>query len=142
MRPRTVTASATCGDGPAQAVRLWPQGAAGVFAGTVPVDGDRPCEVRVEVEGGAATAAGIAVTRGATETVAGMSSKLERFATRTGGVVADAGDEGMVTDALAAAAAQPDAPAPFHPMRSPWWMSPFVACLGVEWWLRRRAGLR
>jgi len=29
-----------------------------------------------------------------------------------------------------------------HPMRSPWWLLPFVACLSTEWWLRRRHGLR
>jgi len=28
------------------------------------------------------------------------------------------------------------------PMRSAWWLAPFAACLGAEWWLRRRAGLR
>ena len=29
-----------------------------------------------------------------------------------------------------------------HPMRSGWWLVPFAACLSVEWWLRRRRGLR
>lgn len=29
-----------------------------------------------------------------------------------------------------------------HPMRSPWWLFPFVACLSAEWWQRRRRGLR
>ena len=29
-----------------------------------------------------------------------------------------------------------------HPMRSVWWLVPFVACLAGEWWLRRRAGAR
>ena len=29
-----------------------------------------------------------------------------------------------------------------HPMRSPWWLVPFVACLSIEWWQRRRGGLR
>jgi len=29
-----------------------------------------------------------------------------------------------------------------HPMRSGWWMVPFAACLGGEWWLRRKRGLR
>ena len=29
-----------------------------------------------------------------------------------------------------------------HPMRSPWWILPFAACLSVEWWRRRRRGLR
>jgi hypothetical protein len=71
-----------------------------------------------------------------------VSDKLERFAIRTGGVVTNSGSETTVTSALALALAQPAVPVPFHPMRSPWWMSPFVACLGVEWWLRRRAGLR
>jgi hypothetical protein len=28
-----------------------------------------------------------------------------------------------------------------HPMRSAWWLLPFVAALGGEWWWRRRRGL-
>jgi hypothetical protein len=30
----------------------------------------------------------------------------------------------------------------WFPMRSAWWLLPFGACLGAEWLLRRRAGLR
>jgi len=139
---RNVFASATCGDGAARAIRLWPQGAAGLFAGMVPTDGDESCDVRVEVESGPVAQGGIAVTNGASDSVASVMGKLERVAVRTGGVVVTAGDEGAVTAALASAAEQPSEPAAFHPMRSPWWMSPFVACLSLEWWLRRRAGLR
>jgi hypothetical protein len=29
-----------------------------------------------------------------------------------------------------------------HPFRSAWWIAPFAACLGGEWWLRRRRGQR
>ena len=29
-----------------------------------------------------------------------------------------------------------------HPMRSTWWIAPFVLCLAAEWWTRRRRGLR
>ena len=29
-----------------------------------------------------------------------------------------------------------------HPMRSTWWIVPFAGCLSMEWWLRRRRGLR
>src|SRR5262249_2929737 len=29
-----------------------------------------------------------------------------------------------------------------RPMRSVWWLAPFVACLSGEWWLRRRSGRR
>jgi hypothetical protein len=29
-----------------------------------------------------------------------------------------------------------------HPLRSGWWPVAFAFCLGGEWWLRRRSGLR
>lgn len=29
----------------------------------------------------------------------------------------------------------------WHPLRSPWWLLPFVVVLSGEWWLRRRRGL-
>ena len=29
-----------------------------------------------------------------------------------------------------------------RPMRSPWWIVPFAVFLGVEWAIRRRAGLK
>jgi len=31
---------------------------------------------------------------------------------------------------------------PYRPMQSGWWMVPFAAALGFEWWSRRRNGLR
>jgi hypothetical protein len=36
----------------------------------------------------------------------------------------------------------PAQPRVWHPMRSAWWILPFVLCLSAEWWLRRRRGLR
>lgn len=29
-----------------------------------------------------------------------------------------------------------------RPMRWMWWWAPFALCLGTEWWIRRRSGLR
>ena len=134
----TVSASATCGDGPAHAIRLWPQAEPGVYSGEVSTANGGSCAVRVTTDSGAAAIGGVAVTTGATASVADVMAKLERVATRSGGVV---GDADSVVASLAAV--QPvRIPTPVWPMRSPWWMSPFVACLGVEWWLRRRAGLR
>ncbi|MDP2319768.1 MAG: hypothetical protein Q8O42_10570 [Acidobacteriota bacterium] len=136
---RTVTASATCGAGAAEPIRLWPQGAPGVFSGSVPMERGEPCEVRVEVEDGPAAARGIAVSTGATSSVSAVMRELERIAEQTGGGI---GDLATATEALAGMPAPGETPTPSHPMRSPWWMSPFVACLGLEWWLRRRSGLR
>jgi len=138
----TITATAACGHRAAQVVRVWPEGAAGVFAGTVAIEGSEPCHVRVTVEGGPTAVGGVAVTSGAIQSVSAVRSKLERSALRTGGVVALAGDERRVAAALMAGVPERAPPAPVHPMRSPWWMFPFVTCLGVEWWLRRRSGLR
>lgn len=129
---------AACGDRPAQSIRLWPQAEPGVFAGVVSTEAGGPCEVRVSVDAAAPGIAGLAVTTGNTASVTAVMSQLEREATRTGGIV---GDANAVAAALAATA-EGRVQTAVWPMRSPWWMSPFVACLGLEWWLRRRAGLR
>jgi hypothetical protein len=46
--------------------------------------------------------------------------------------------ERFIRDAVSA----PRTPRTRHPMRSAWWIVPFTLCLGGEWWLRRRRGLR
>jgi len=141
MTPKTTTAVsavATCGDGPARAIRVWPQAELGVFAGVLSAEAGRPCEVRATPDEAEADAGGLAVSAGATASVSAVMSQLERDAVRTGGVV---GDANTVMAALAATETD-GVPTAVWPMRSPWWMSPFVACLGLEWWLRRLAGLR
>lgn len=135
-----VSATANCGAGPARTIRLWPDGRPGTFLGRLQVDGREACEMRVAVEGGPSAVGGIAVTSGATQTTADVMAKLERAATRSGGVIVRTGEHDKLVAALAKVS--PPVPAVIHPMRSPWWMFPFVAGLGVEWWLRRRSGLR
>ena len=137
-----VAATVSCGDRPAQTIRMWPQGPAGVFAGKVPIEGAEPCEVSVAVDGGPGVTGAIAVTNGATQSVRAVLAKLEHYALSTGGVVAPAGGEHEVATALTSAGSRPVLPETVHPMRSPWWMWPFATCLSAEWWLRRRVGLR
>jgi hypothetical protein len=40
------------------------------------------------------------------------------------------------------AVTSPNAVVVRRPMRSAWWILPFVACLSAEWWIRRRRGCR
>jgi hypothetical protein len=134
----TVTASAACGEEASQSVRLWPEAEPGVYSGVLPAGDAGACSIRVAVDDGPVAEAGLAVTAGPTASVGSVMATLESAAAGTGGVV---GDTGAVIQSLAATATAA-LPTPIHPMRSPWWMSPFVACLGLEWWLRRRAGLR
>ncbi len=137
---KALSATATCGDEPAEAIRLWPAGPEGVFNGTVAISEGGPCAVMVAVEDGPAAVAGIAVTNGATRSVSEVLAKLERAATQSGGVAVAADNAAMAAVALVTPLR--DQPQPIHPMQSPWWMVPFVTCLSVEWWLRRRGGLR
>ncbi|HSJ23493.1 MAG TPA: hypothetical protein VK929_02340 [Longimicrobiales bacterium] len=58
-----------------------------------------------------------------------------------GGAVVDEGRTGGLGALVAEAVAAATAPRQWHPMRSPWWLLPFVAALAGEWWWRRRRGL-
>jgi hypothetical protein len=139
---QAIGAVARCGERPAQSIRLWPGGERGVFTGTLPAEGTTGCIVTVTDGDDRHVVAGLAVSDVATTGVSAVLTKLERVARATGGVTASAGDVDPVVKTLASAGVRAGRTEAFHPMRSPWWMSPFVACLGIEWWLRRRAGLR
>ena len=129
-----------CGDGPAQPVRVWPRGAIGEFAGELAALAIGTCTIEATV-GDRQVTASVAIVAHAFRAVDDTLAKLERRVRASAGVVATAGDEAAVASALGnAALASRDVTA--HPMRPAWWMIPFVACLSIEWWLRRRAGLR
>ncbi|MEO5569218.1 MAG: hypothetical protein ABIR92_12040 [Gemmatimonadaceae bacterium] len=63
---------------------------------------------------------------------------IETLATSTGGAVTGIdGIEGLVRGKVVAESRRER----WWPMRSVWWLLPFVGLLGVEWFLRRRRGL-
>ena len=131
-----------CGnaDAAAHAVRVWPGGAIGEFTGELAAIDRGVCTVEARV-GDRLVSASIAVVDRAARALDPTLAKLERRARASGGAVATAGDEAAVARLLAL-----DEPVSrdvtAHPMRSAWWMVPFAACLSIEWWLRRRNGLR
>jgi hypothetical protein len=67
---------------------------------------------------------------------------LALLAESHGGRNVAATDIQALTRTLREQIAAPSARVTRRPMRSPWWLVPFVACLGGDWWLRRRRGLR
>jgi hypothetical protein len=141
--PATVEAGAVarCGAGPARAIRLQPAGSAGVFRGELAIGDAAACEIEVVVND-AHTSGSMAVMRDARPAVPQTLAKLERLARRTGGVVTDDDTLAPIVDQLAAMPAPAPMMAPVHPMRSAWWLLPFAGGLSIEWWLRRRRGLR
>ena len=123
----------------AQTIRLWPAGSLGVFHGEIPIANVPSCSLEVTINDVIASAA-VAVAerpkRGASATLAALAAA----ARASGGVVTDKDNLDAVR-ALNSSSPRSEAE-PMHPMRSVWWLAPFVGCLSAEWWLRRRKGMR
>jgi hypothetical protein len=149
----SATASATvrCGDSGAMPVRLWPAGTLGEFIGELPIAIDGSLAHRSLGEGGCNVEAtindrivsgAIAVADRPLPGIDRTLANLERQVKTSGGVAMLAGEEENLARVLRAAPAAAPVSTTVHPMRAAWWMLPFAACLSVEWWLRRRDGLR
>lgn len=126
-------------------IRLWPEAGADVFSGSFVASG--PVLQRVTVsaaEDDAPGASGSALM--AIDHAAGRAEPigppLAMLAASRGGVdvtperLADL--EHQLRSEIGAAPVRTTT----HPMRSGWWTLPFAVCLGGEWWLRRKRGLR
>jgi hypothetical protein len=133
-----VQAQVICATGE-QPVRVWPGARPGTYEGTIVADGSGACRVHARV-GERQVAARLVITNQVERPFS--EAALEAAIGAHGGIVADGGDHARL-----AARARDQLPArrenrPTHPFRSPWWIAPFAACLGGEWFLRRRRGLR
>lgn len=145
MAPSTAwstSAQLVCGAN-AVPLRLWPQARAGHLRARAawPAAG-ATCDVVAVVAGvgeGRASLTAPPATRGeATRTAA----RLAAIATTSGGRVAGAGDTAAVAGALAGLRAGTTVDVPVWPLRAWWWGAAAALGLGLEWWLRRRAGAR
>lgn len=150
VRARTVreveaweaTATRTCDEGDGMPLRLWPAGAAGSFTARVPIGARTGCRVVVDVAGVGDGSARLVYGAGGESSRRWTRSDAEAIASRTGGLVVRAGDVSPIVQAWLDARGTERRPQQQYPMRSWWWLLPFVASLAGEWWLRRRAGLR
>jgi hypothetical protein len=133
----TVSASVTDEDGERRMVRLWPTSRRGELAGvfTAPRLGRH----QVAVTAGPARSDAVLVVADGVVHAAGAHETVRSLAVLSGGAVVE-----DLTRAKAALASLDEATTTrqVRPMRSAWWIVPFAACLGAEWTLRRRAGLR
>jgi hypothetical protein len=129
----------TCGS-QREFIRWWPGGRPGTFHSEVRPGGNDQCEVSLTIDG--MTAALPLAVRTEVRRARMPDEALAAAMAAHGGIVAEAGDG--ETGLLAHARAQLPAvetSTPTWPMRSPYWVILFAACLSSEWWLRRRAGL-
>ncbi len=125
-------------------LRLWPEAGVDVFSGSFVPSSTAPQRVTVTASmGEARVAIGSAfVTIDPAARRAEPIVPLAMLAASRGGIdvpperLADL--ESYLRREVTASRVQ----SATHPMRSGWWMLPFAACLGGEWWLRRKRGLR
>jgi hypothetical protein len=132
-----------CGEELPASIRLWPSGLPGRFHGAVSRETAGACEVHASITGPppVAASAALLVTRDV-RSITPDTARLESAVAAHGGIVVKAGNEVAVVERLHELLAPARAPQTTWPMRSPWWLVPFAGCLGAEWWIRRRRGLR
>jgi hypothetical protein len=72
---------------------------------------------------------------------AGSEATLRDWSIASGGAVLSPSKLASLPDLLRRSIHAEARMVTWHPMRSAWWLVPFVVALSAEWWLRRRRGL-
>jgi hypothetical protein len=130
--------SAALADAP---VRMWPGDEPDTFHGSFSAPSATGAH-RVTVNTDSSEGAASFVVASDAPVARPMGPALALLAESHGGRNFTADDIQSLIRALREQIAAPLVRVERRPMRSPWWLVPFVACLGGEWWLRRRGGLR
>lgn len=142
-RPLRAGATATLvSDARATNVRLWPGDRVGTFRGEVRAP-TTPGVYRLAVAAnGARGEVPIVVAANVARPSPEAPELLRAWVASRGGATVTAADIGSLEPRLVSAIQPADRRVTWHPMRSAWWIIPFVLALSAEWWLRRRRGLR
>jgi len=139
LPPISARAIATAG-GIDEAVRLWPTAEPGVYEGEWRAGAEGTYNVSVtagELRGDAS----LTVAAGALRASGADPEALALAASATGGQVFPIDRAPALVEAMKAAYPARRVMRSAHPMRSPWWMVPFVGLLCLEWAVRRTRGL-
>lgn len=124
-----------------EVVRLWPDGAAGWFTGRLRAPAQTGSYRLVVTSGEDEARAGFVVVADAARVQPAERDLLEAWVHTQGGSALAQSSLGRLTTRIDAAIEPRASRITWHPMRSAWWLLPFVIALGAEWWLRRRRGL-
>jgi len=140
--PSVVRASIAATLEPSTGARLLPDAEVGQFSGVLRAPRE-PGTYTISVTSDAGRATAPLVVSSDVHDVQPSSRDLSRaWATSRGGQMFQAADIGQLAQALSTAIHPPSQLITWHPLRSAWWIVPFVLALSGEWWLRRRRGLR
>ena len=122
-------------------VRLWPATERGTMEGTV-VAPATPGSYRLIVTAGSTTESkSFVVDSVANPARADEPDIIAAFVSSRSGFTIGESRLQSLSERLAAAFEPVSRVETWYPMRSAWWLLPFTAFLGAEWWWRRRRGL-
>ena len=138
VRVPPTSAAITDAAGSTQMIRLWPGARAGVFDASFIAPEVGLLTVTAAADGASADAI-LRVEPQVSHGRRNRDAAARLAAAASGGAVVR--DVVELVSRLRAAEA-PAAEATTHPMRSPFWLLPFAGCLCLEWFVRRRRGLR
>ncbi len=137
----SVAAEIVSAKGMRTSIRLWPAANIGEFHTTVRAPSDSGAYRVVVTSDGLSADAPLVVASDVSHATPSDFDLLETLVAARGGKIISA----AVVDGLGPAISSVVRAVPrletWHPLRSVWWIIPFVLCLGAEWLLRRRAGL-
>ncbi len=131
-------------DGPASShpIRLWPEPATGQFRGSLRAPAT-PGTYEVRVIGNGTTETVPIIVASDVARVTPPARDLVRVWARAhGGRALDEAQLASLRPLLAQRIRPTTRRVTWHPMRSTWWLLPFVLLLGLEWWARRTRGER
>lgn len=121
-------------------IHLWPRGV-GQLAGRVHAP-TAPGLYHVALSvGGRRAAVPFIVAPNSRRILPGAEARLADWVHATRGAIVPAAQMARLGALLRSAVHVEPHLVTWHPMRSAWWIIPFVLALGGEWWLRRRRGL-
>jgi len=126
-------------------IRLWPEAESGVFRGSFTArDTDGRSTVVAQVDGAtsSSTSRSVIVSAGARHPLPDTTAPLSLLSASRQGTDVTPDQIGTLEQFVRRTVIPSPAIVTRRPMRSPWWMIPFAACLSVEWYLRRRRGDR
>lgn len=132
-------------NGPGSVLRLWPADQPGRFTGRLNAPlrtGVYAVSVGFERGGPVARAMLLVAPRPQADLGSGTGEALRTFVDAHGGRLFAAADLPQLIAHLQQHVHAGTIARARHPFRSAWWIAPFAACLGGEWWLRRRRGQR
>ena len=122
-------------------IRMWPDGAPGVFHGSLRAP-TVPGVYRITASAdGATTEGSLVVASHSPRSNPAALDLLSAVAESNGGHLIFADKLDQLTSEINRSLRAGVRRVAWYPMRSAWWIVPFALALAAEWWLRRRSGL-